>query len=170
MADPTQHNKSELAEYLFLLPQLLSVSPLIAVFRHINEYGEGADFVHSFRLITLAYMLMVTTLILFVWRPSIRRRHSFRRNLTRATCLGIVALVPVPLAMQILSTYRNLNVQLFSVAETFTAGLALLVCMAVNVACLVNLARSLPQAPVHRFDYLSFVINLIVVGMFIKWW
>lgn len=170
MTNAPDKSSVELAEYIFLLPQLLAVSPLFAVFRHINRYGEGADFVYSFRLITLAYVLMVMTLILFVWKPSIRRRLSFRRNLTRATLLGTLATLPIPLAMLILSKYPNINVQLFSPFETAVSSLALLACVITNLVCLWQLARSLPEAQVHRFDYLSVSVNLILLGLFIKWW
>ena len=170
MEQRPNNTRPDLAEYIFLLPQVLAVSPLFVVFKHIREFGDGADFVFSFRLITLAYILMVTTIILYLWRPSIRKRHSFRRNLTRASVLGIVATVPIPLAMQILSKYENLSVQLFTSLETTTASLALLLCVATNLSCLVTLFRSLPSAKVHRFDFLSIAVNLILLGLAVKWW
>ncbi len=159
-----------MAEYVFLLPQLLALSPLYAVFKHIRMYGDGADFVFSFRLIALAYMLMMATIILYIWRPSIRRRHSFRRNLTRASVLGIIAAVPIPLAMQVLSKYENVGVQLFSPLETTAASVVLLLCIATNLSCLVTLFRSLPSAVFHRFDFMSIAVNLILLGLAVKWW
>ncbi len=160
----------DLAEYIFLLPQLLAVSPLFVVFMHIREWGEGADFIYSFRLIALAYILMIMTIILFIWRPSIRRRNSFRRNLTRASCLGILATLPVPLATQVLSKYENVSVQLFTPLEFVVSSVALLVCVTLNLGCLIKLFRSGPAPVLRRFDFFSFVLQLILIGLLIKWW
>ncbi|MFK8031193.1 MAG: hypothetical protein AB8G18_13230 [Gammaproteobacteria bacterium] len=170
MDSGSEQPRVPLAEYIFLLPQVLAVSPLFAVFLHIREFGDNADPQYGFRLITLAYMLMVTTIILYIWRPSIRQANSFRRNLSRATCLGVLATLPIPLSVRILSHYDNVSVQLFTSFETVVAGFALLSCLLVNIACLVTLFRALPVAKVRRFDYLSVVVNLAVVGLFVKWW
>lgn len=160
----------DLAEYIFLLPQLLAVSPLFVVFMHIREWGESADFIYSFRLITLAYILMIMTLILFVWRPSIRRHNTFRRNLSRASCLGILATLPVPLATQVLSKYENVSVQLFTSFEVVVSSIALLLCVTINLSCLIKLFRSGPAPVLRRFDFLSFVLQLALIGLVIKWW
>ncbi len=170
MDQPPKRDQVDLAEYVFLLPQLLAVSPLFVVFQHIREWGENADFIYSFRLITLAYLLMVMTIILFLWRPSIRRKNTFRRNLTRVSSLGILATLPVPLAMRVLSKYENVSVQLFTTLETVVSSVALIVCVALNAGCLVQLFRTGRAPVVHRFDFFSFALQLILLGLLIKWW
>lgn len=165
-----EQGRSNLAEYIFLLPQLLALSPLVAVFMHMRRYGDSADFIYSFRLITLAYILMVMTIILFIWRPSIRRHNTVRRNLTRASFLGILATLPIPLTVRILSKYENVNVQLFTPLETVVSSIGLLVCVALNVGSLVSLFRSGPAPVLRRFDFLSVVLLLILLGLVVKWW
>ncbi len=165
-----EQRRSALAEYVFLLPQLLAVSPLIAVFMHMREWGDSADFVYSFRLITLAYILMVMTIILFIWRPSIRRHNTMRRNLNRASFLGILATLPIPLATLVLSNYENVSVQLFTPLETLVSSVALLACVGLNVGTLVTLFRSGPAPVLHRFDFLSIVLLLVLIGLLVKWW
>ncbi|MEM7082175.1 MAG: hypothetical protein AAF465_05535 [Pseudomonadota bacterium] len=160
----------QLAEYVFLLPQLLAVSPLVAVFLHMRRYGEAADFVYSFRLITLTYLLMMTAVVLFIWRPSLRQSLSFRRNLTRVTCVGMLALLPIPLATQVLSKYDTVSVQLFSALEAGLASVALLCCVGANLSCLVSRFRELPTVRFYRFDYLSIVVQVALLGLLIKWW
>ena len=68
---------------------------------------------------------MITAVILYLWRPSERIRHSFVLNVIKATCLGMLAMTPIVLSAAALPLVFEAETALFTMLEKLAAWLVL---------------------------------------------
>lgn len=133
MSEPTpEQAQPKLMEYLYLLPAILAVSPLVVAFRHTRGLVSQEVAVYVFRLLSLAWLWMVCAVMLYYWRPTVRIRSSFVSNVLRSTALGCVAVAPVALTSLALNNKYQVDVLLYSSIERGFAWLALIACAFTN--------------------------------------
>lgn len=156
-------------EYLFLLPTILALSPLIVAFRHTRGLVSQDVAIYVFRLLSLAWLWMMCALILYYWRPSLRGRDSFITNLLRATCLGCMAMAPIALTSLAITNKYQVDVLLYSGFERGAAWFALLTCMLVNVGCLALSTRYPPTSLRESLWVLLSGALLFVLAVWVLW-
>lgn len=168
---PSGSPRHPLMEYLYLLPAILALSPLIVAMRHSRGLISQEIAIYVFRLLSLAWLWMICAVILYYWRPTLRQQLPFVSNVLRATCLGCVAVAPIALTSLALAHNQNVQVVLYSVLEQSAAWFALLACALVNGWFLkLSVTHRAPQDGFTLWELLSGAMLMTLTACVLWLW
>lgn len=154
-------------EYVFLLPAILSLSPLVSAMRHAQTSEVP---IYAFRLYVLSYLLMLTSVILFFGRPSMRRQRAWVVNVLSSSLFGMIALAPVVLFGAAMSNVTTVDYELFSEVELTAAWVGLTITMASNIALLIYIVRKQLLPTCVRWASGSVLVHGVLVFGLLRFW
>ena len=155
----SQRPPYQLMEYLYLLPAILALSPLVVAYRHTQELTDQEDVIFIFRILSLAWLWMMISIILYAWRPTIRHRYPFVLNVTKASFLGCLGVAPIALPSLALSNVYRIDVSLYTSLELICAWSVLVVAAMINAWFLkLSVMSRQPVLPLGIWEILSMLM------------
>jgi len=164
---PPPNQKLPLMEYLFLLPAILACGALFSAMRYAQA---GMEPIYAFRLFFFSHLLIMTSIILFFSRPSVRQRHPWLVNLLRSSLFAMIALAPVVLAGVALANTTGVQRQIFSPVEMGFAWVGLLLAIVTNVTVMIMVVRADRENRFSRWVLPSVAAHIFWAVVLFKLW